>query len=93
MKVREVMAVLEGMDPDADVYVMTPEYWLFECSIAGICRREEFTKPDPEAEPLPPGECRWSAPGASLPMNDVFIFAEWLLRPGSYAAWAAVRRR
>ena len=96
MKVHELIAILEDMDPDADVYLMSQESWPFEHSIVGVCQREDFTEADPdadaEAEPPPADGDRWAAPGSSLPMNDVFIVEGRQLRYGSKAAWDVARR-
>jgi hypothetical protein len=91
MKVNELIEILENMDQDADVFVMSQESWPFECNLAGVCQRGDFTEEDPEAEPCANGD-RWGASESQLPMNDVFLVEGSQVRYGSKAAWEAARR-
>lgn len=91
MKVRELIEILEDMDPDADVFVMSQESWPFECSVAGVAERGDWLEEDPEAEPWSRRD-RWGASEAQLPANDVFIVEGSQLRYGAKAAWEAARR-
>ena len=91
MKVNELIEILQGMDPDADVFVMSQESWPFECALAGVCQRSDFAEEDPEAEPLGDRD-RWGASEAQLPMSDVFLVEGSQVRYGSKAAWEAARR-
>ena len=92
MKVRDLIEFLEDMDPDADVFIMSQENWPFECSVAGICEREDFIEPDPEEESEPwTKRDRWAASDQQLPAKDVFIVEGNQLRYGSKRAWEVVR--
>lgn len=91
MKVRELIEILEDMDPDADVFVMSQESWPFECSVAGVAERGDWLEEDLEAEPWA-GRDRWGASEAQLPANDVFIVEGSQIRYGAKAAWEAARR-
>ncbi len=77
MKVRELIEILEELDPEASVYIMSQQNWPFELAIHGVTVREEFTETDDEdgdAEDAPArteGD-RWSARPEALPRNDVF---------------------
>ena len=82
MKVQDLIDILEAMDPEAAVLVMTQQNWPFENSVAGVAVREDFSDSDDE-----PGFDDGTAP------NDVFIVEGGQLRYGSKDAWDAARRR
>ena len=93
MKVRELIEILEELDAEASVYVMSQQSWPFELAIHGVTVREDFTEGDLEDESHD-GECdRWGANEGALPGNDVFIVEGSQLRYGSKDAWDAARRR
>ena len=48
MKVRELIEILEELDPEASVYLMSQQNWPFEVAIHGVTVREEFTESDDE---------------------------------------------
>jgi hypothetical protein len=77
MKVHQLIELLEGADPNADVCLMSQPAWPLEYAVAGIAVREDFAE-DGEAADLQP--------------NDVFILEGAQLRYGSEAAWRARRR-
>ena len=97
MKVRELIEILEELDPEASVYIMSQQNWPFEVAIHGVTVREEFTETDDEddaAEDAPTrteGD-RWSARPEALPRNDVFIVEGSQVRYGSKEAWDAAYR-
>ena len=97
MKVRELIEILEELDPEASVYIMSQQNWPFELAIHGVTVREEFTETDDEdgdAEDAPArteGD-RWRARPEALPRNDVFIVEGSQLRYGSKDAWDAAYR-
>ena len=90
MKVHELIEILEELDPDASVYVMSQQSWPFEVAIHGVAVREDFTEPDLDDEPHE-GD-RWTASEGALPGSDVFIVEGGQLRYGSKDAWDAARR-
>jgi hypothetical protein len=97
MKVRELIEILEELDPEASVYLMSQQNWPFEVAIHGVTVREEFTESDDEDDdggeaPAASGHDRWSARPESLPRNDVFIVEGSQLRYGSKEAWDAAYR-
>jgi len=93
MKVRELIEILEELDAEASVYVMSQQSWPFELVSHGVAVREDFTEGDPEDEPHDGERDRWGANEGALPGNDVFIVEGSQLRYGSKDAWDAARRR
>ena len=98
MKVSDLIELLEGMDPNADVFIMTQPSWPFEHGLSGVCQRSDFTEPDEcdeddqevaELEDAPRGRDRWSASESQLPGNDVFLVEGSQLRYGNKNAWDA----
>jgi hypothetical protein len=100
MKVRELIAVLEDLDPEAAVYIMSQPNYPFEHAVSGVALREDFTDCDDEDEEDAEGEeevrpaprrDRWTSRDADLPPSDVFILEGEQLRYGSREAWSARR--
>jgi hypothetical protein len=97
MKVRELIAVLEDLDPEAAVYIMSQPNYPFEHAVSGVAQREDFTdcddEDDEEAEEERPAPARdhWTARDADLPPSDVFILEGAQLRYGSREAWSSRR--
>ena len=94
MKVGDLIELLEGMDPDADVYIMAQPSWPFEHGLSGVCQRSDFTEADEcdeedEMEEAPRGRDRWSTSESQLPGNDVFLIEGSQLRYGNKNAWDA----
>ncbi len=94
MKVHELIEILQDMDPEADIWVMSQQNYPFEHSIAGVCQRGDWAEEDDTDEA---GESwtrgdRWSASESQLPANDVFIVEGGQVRYGAKAAWDAARR-
>jgi hypothetical protein len=83
MKVRELIAILQEKDPDANVLVMMQQNYPFECAFAGVAVREDFIEIDEE------DEVRLAASGERA--NDVFLLEGSQLRYGSKRAWEAAR--
>ncbi|MGN6105512.1 MAG: hypothetical protein ACTHU0_10440, partial [Kofleriaceae bacterium] len=48
MKVRELMMLLEELDPNAQVFIMSPMHWPVEYTVDGIAIREELQGDDDE---------------------------------------------
>jgi hypothetical protein len=100
MKVRELIAVLEDLDPEAAVYIMSQPNYPFEHAVSGVALREDFTDCDDEDDEEAEGEeeerpaparDRWTARDTDLPSTDVFILEGEQLRYGSREAWSARR--
>ena len=97
MKVSDLIELLEGMDPDADVFIMAQPNWPFEHGLSGVCQRSDFTEAGEcdddeeveEREEAPRGRDRWSASESQLPGNDVFLIEGSQLRYGNKNAWDA----
>lgn len=97
MKVSDLIELLEGMDPDADVFIMAQPNWPFEHSLSGVCQRSDFTEADDcdeeeeveELEEAPRARDRWSTSESQLPGNDVFLIEGSQLRYGNKNAWDA----
>jgi hypothetical protein len=96
MKVHELIAILQELEPDADVYIMSQPNYPFEHAVRGVAVREDFTECDDEEEEdegdgsAPAGD-RWSARPGDLPASDVFILEGEQLRYGCRDAWRARR--
>jgi hypothetical protein len=100
MKVRELIAVLEDLDPEAAVYIMSQPNYPFEHAVSGVALREDFADCDDEddeegegeeEERPAPARDRWTARDTDLPSTDVFILEGEQLRYGSREAWSARR--
>jgi hypothetical protein len=98
MKVRDLITILEGLDADADVFVMSQQGYAFEHAVAGVAVREDFTEGDEEDDDGEEAELeerragdRWTARPQDLPSNDVFILEGRQLRYGCSDAWRARR--
>ena len=91
MKVHELIEILQDMDADADVWLMTQQNYPFEHSIAGVAQRGDWAEDDETDEPWTDRD-RWGASESQLPQNDVFIVEGGQVRYGAKAAWDAVRR-
>lgn len=89
MKVKELIEILQDLEPDAQVLIMSQQSWPFENSVCGVAVREEFNDDDEEDEGDEPEERSYER-GTSA--NDVFIVEGQQLRYGSKAAWGAARR-
>ena len=98
MKVHELSSLLEGCDPDAEVYTMAQPTYPFECAFDGVAQRgdwvpelqaDEEDEPPTHAEEKKPRASydRWSAHEADLPRNDVFLLQGQQLRYGTTRAW------
>ena len=84
MNVKQLIEILEDLDPDAEVLIVSQQHWPFENAIAGVAVREDVVFDDDERE-----EPRYEKGTAA---NDVFIVEGQQLRYGSKAAWDAARR-
>jgi hypothetical protein len=97
MKVRELIAILEELEADADVYIMSQPNYPFEHAVRGVAVREDFTESEDDDDDEEGttkergGGDRWTARDSELPANDVFILEGEQLRYGSGEAWRARR--
>jgi hypothetical protein len=82
MKVKELIEILEDMDPEATVLLASQPNWPFEYGLAGVAVRGDFEDGGGD-EPTY---------GLGTAANDVFIVEGQQLRYGSKAAWSAARR-
>ena len=85
MKVKDLIELLEDMDPEANVLIASQPNWPFEHSVAGVAVREELGDDDDDGDEAE----RPYADGCHG--NDVFIVEGPQLRYGSKAAWDAAR--
>ncbi|CAM4543894.1 MULTISPECIES: hypothetical protein [Myxococcus] len=85
MKVKQLISILAKLDADANVYVMMQQHLPFECVLAGVAVRGDFT-----AEGMQHNE--GPRPGEVTASNDVFLLEGEQLRRGDKAAWKAPRR-
>ncbi len=82
MKVRDLIAILQHTDPNAEVFIMSQPQWPFEYSVAGVAVRADFAEDDDDGE----------TGDGNLRPNDVFILEGSQERYGSKGAWRARRR-
>lgn len=87
MKVHELIEMLEGLSPDAEVLIMSQENWPFENAVrgvrgvitrAGMVAADEFGDDGEEPEY-----------GEGCAPDDVFLVEGRQLRYGCKAAWEA----
>jgi hypothetical protein len=96
MKVYELREILDDLDSEADVYIMSQESWPFENDVVGVITRGDISSHEVdedveadegvEAEPWTDHD-RWAAPESRLPATDVFLVEGRQLRYGSRGAW------
>jgi hypothetical protein len=77
MTVQKLSELLQDLDPDAEVLIMSQENWPFECSVKGLVDRNEF-------EPLSEIEEK-NSDGRKA--SDIFIVMGEQLRYGNRDAW------
>lgn len=76
MKVSELMEILEGMDSEADIFIMSQKSWPFEYSVYNVLQRSDF-----EGEPaIADDDIETSG-------LDVFIVEGDQIRYGNKDAW------
>lgn len=92
MSVQELIEILEGMDPEAAVYLAVQPEYPFEVAVAGICQRGDYAEDGEDEEGAWTGGDLWSASESQLPKNDVLILAGSQVRYGARAAWDAAER-
>ena len=86
---KQLIEILEDLDPDAEVLLMSLQSWPFKNGIAGVAVREDLAEDDEDLDDDEREEPRYEKGTAA---NDVFIVEGQQLRYGSKAAWDAARR-
>ncbi|HET7499395.1 MAG TPA: hypothetical protein VFK02_00270 [Kofleriaceae bacterium] len=81
MTVSELVELLRGFDPDAEVVITTQPNYPMEHAVAGVAVRAKL--PGEEALHEPEG----------APKNDVILVEGRWLRYGDLSAWDSARRR
>jgi hypothetical protein len=84
MKVRELIDILEELDPEANVLLMSQRHWPFENAIYGVTTRAEI-----DSERRQDDE---SVTSEDENPTDVFIVEGDQLRYGNQSAWEAAVR-
>lgn len=97
MTVAELLALLEGCEPEVEVRIMSQEGWPFENAIEGVAVREDFASEectcDRRIGEEHDEECAARGEDAFPPgtaPNDVFIVEGRQERYGSKSAWEVV---
>jgi hypothetical protein len=85
MKVKDLIELLEDLDPEANVLIASQPNWPFEYSVAGVAVREDVGDDEDEGD-----EEKLYADGCHG--SDVFIVEGEQLRYGSKAVWDAAQR-
>ncbi len=91
MKVNELIEILQEMDPEADVLVMSQQSWPFENTLAGVCQRSDLVEED-ESDEAEGEDGHRSTADEQLSPSDVFLVEGRQLRYGSKTAWDVARR-
>ena len=87
MTVKELIKILEDLDPDARVFVVSQENWPFENDLWGVAVREDMHERDDDD-----GDHTARNYERGTAANDVFLVEGQQLRYGSKSAWRAARR-
>jgi hypothetical protein len=88
MKVKELMAILEEQDQDADVIIVTQANWPFENSVHGVTTRQECMRDGEDGEDESADDKRTETRRADgTDPSDVFIVEGDQLRYGTKRAW------
>ncbi|MFI5298959.1 MAG: hypothetical protein ACHREM_12755 [Polyangiales bacterium] len=91
MNVRQLIAMLEEQDPEAQVFLASQPGWPFEYSIHGVAVRSEMDGDAEDDGEDNADQARARASNGCAP-SDVFIVEGSQLRYGSKAAWDTARR-
>ena len=89
MNVKQLIEILEDLDPDAEVLIVSQQHWPFENAIAGVAVREDVVEDDEDLDDDEREEPRYEKGTAP---SDVFIVEGQQLRYGSKAAWRVASR-
>jgi hypothetical protein len=88
MLVKELIAELEQLDPNAEVLVASQDHYPWEVALRSVVTREDVERREDERE-HPRDEPREPEPGTAA--TDVFLVEGRQLRSGSKAIWRARR--
>jgi hypothetical protein len=88
MTVSELIDLLQDLDPNARVLIMSQQSWPFENAVVGVTVREEVMRADADEEGDEEDLCIEYDEGTAA--TDVFIVEGRQLRYGSKAAWDCV---
>ena len=93
MKVNELIEILQEMNPEAEVLVMSQQSWPFENTLAGVCQRQDLVD-EGELDESAGEDCLRNTvqDTPELPASDVFLVEGRQLRYGSKCAWDVARR-
>jgi hypothetical protein len=86
MKVKELIEVLQDLEPDAQVLIASQPNWPFEIELSGVVTRAECDAPDEGCE-----EPRRT--DAGLAPSDVFLVEGQQLRYGSKMPFRIARKQ
>jgi hypothetical protein len=86
MKVKELIAVLKELEPNAQVLIASQPNWPFEIELSGVVTRAECDEPDEE------GNVEAKASTSDLPPTDVFLVEGQQLRYGSKTPFRLARK-
>ena len=93
MKVKNLIEMLQGCDPNADVLIMSQPSWPFEYAIRGLTVRADFVSKDEDDDTGTSEEARESSYTDSFltqgKPNDVFLCEGQQLRYGNSDAFSA----
>lgn len=84
MKVKELIEILEGMNPEAEVYTMSQKQWPFENVVKAVVERDLFEEVDREEEDAKAQEDPYYR---RKTVDDVFIVEGKQIRYGNKEAW------
>ncbi len=82
MKVKDLIAMLQNFDGEADVRTMAQPKWPFEYSIRGVVARHQFSDVEEHDKS--------SDHGGERNGNDMFLLEGVQVRYGAKAAWNEV---
>jgi hypothetical protein len=89
MLVKELIAELEQLDPNAEVLVASQEHYPWEFVLRSVVTREDVERREDDEREHPRDEPREREPGTAP--TDVFLVEGRQLRSGSKAIWRARR--
>ena len=84
MKVKELIAVLKELEPNAQVLIASQPNWPFEIELSGVVTRAECDEPDEEGNV--------AKASTDLPPTDVFLVEGQQLRYGSKTPFRLARK-
>jgi hypothetical protein len=89
MLVKELIAELEQLDPNAEVLIASQDHYPWEFTLRSVVTREDVERREDDEREHPRDEPRAPEPGTAP--TDVFLVEGHQLRSGSKAIWRARR--